>query len=561
MKKIILILSVFLLIGCDDFLDTESKTKKDSSNFPETPDDADQYLTGAYAELTDTYPLQLLFYAGELMSDNCLGGGGSSDTDCKDINNFQSNGKVDRFRNAWKHNYKGIFRCNNLITNMYRISWGESEAELARKSRITGEIHFLRAHYYFDMVRLFERVPLVLTPEPVNLPQATPDELYAQIASDLKLSIESLSDTKYSTEYSELHSGRITKWAAEGMMAKVFLFYTGYYQKETLPLTNGEEITKAQVIDWLVDCIDNSGHKLVDDFRTLWPYSYIQKDYNYVKKNKIGTWVKDGNIETVFSVKYSSIQGSWDDINKRTNQVCLYYGPRSGGPDNYFEATYPLGRGWGQGTVNSKLFEDWPDEDLRKKGSILDITDPIENIWTDPIVPTYYMWGADSQEEETGLWNKKYVPINKDRIAPTNYNIELYGAVSDYQWNNLQDLVIMRFADILLMAAELGAPEAKQYLNMVRQRAGYTDEVEPTLENIMNERRFELAFEGVRYYDLLRWHKTDLLDSNQKNIKVKNQGVDATVTVNFRPETRGFLPIPEAEIALSNNVLTQNQGW
>lgn len=125
----------------------------------------------------------------------------------------------------------------------------------------------------------------------------------------------------------------------------------------------------------------------------------------------------------------------------------------------------------------------------------------------------------------------------------------------------MQDLVIMRFADIMLMAAELGAPKAKQYLNDIRHRAGYTDEVEPTLENIMTERRFELAFEGVRYYDLLRWHRTDLIDSNQNNIAVKNQGEDATLTVNFRPITRGFLPIPEAEIALSNNVLTQNEGW
>lgn len=559
MKNIILIFSILLLAGCEDFLDTKNLTQKDTSNFPETPADADKILTGAYAKLSGTYPLQLLFFSSELMSDNCLGGGGSSDTDCKDINNFTSSGKVDRFRNAWKQNYAGIFRCNSFICNMDRVKWGKSEADIETKNRIIGEAHFLRAHYYFDMARLFERVPLVLITEPVNLPQATPDELYARIASDLKVAVESLPDKKY--DPADLsNSGRATKWAAEGLMAKVFLFYTGYYNKESLPLADGGVVSKQQVSDWLVDCVNNSGHDLVKDFRTLWPYSYV-RDYNYVKKNKIDTWVKDGNIETVFSYKYSSIPASWENLDKSCNQVCLYYGPRSAGPDNYFEATYPMGRGWGQATVNAKLWADWPDEDLRKKGTILNVFDPEEDIWTDQSIPPYYILGADSQEEETGLWNKKYIPINKNRIAPQNYGVELYGAIDDFQRNNLQDLVIMRYADILLMAAELGAPDAAAYLNKVRHRAGYTDNVAPTLENIMKERRFELAFEGVRYYDLLRWHRTDLLDANQKNIEVWNQGIKGTLTVTFRPETRGFLPIPEAEIALSNGILTKNAGW
>lgn len=562
MKRLIIILFALLLVGCEDFLDTENLTKKDSSNYPRTPDEAEAYLVGAYSVLTDTYPLQLLFFAGELMSDNCLGGGGSADTDCKDINSFVSSGKVDRFRNAWKHNYKGVFRCNNLITHFDNVDWGKSDADIARMKRIKGEIHFLRAYYYFDLARLFERIPLVLTTEKVNLPQATPEEIYAQIATDLKIAIENIPDVKYNA--SDLsNSGRVTKWAAEGMMGKVFLFYTGFYEKEDLPLVGeGESVKKDQVVNWLVDCIENSGHDLVDDFRRLWPYSYIQDDYLYVKRNKIGDWVRDGNIESVFAVKYTTTSsGNWDAINRLTNQVCLYYGLRSSGSAGYYEATYPLGQGWGQGTVNSKLWQDWPDEDLRKRGSILDVYDKDEGIWTLEILPQHYLWGASSQEEETGLWNKKYVPIYKDRIAPTNYSVELYKAVDAYQWNNLQDLVIMRFADIMLMASELGAPKAKKYLNDIRHRAGYTDDVEVTLDNIMQERRFELAFEGVRYYDLLRWHRTDLIDANQKNISVKNQGKDGLLTVNFRPETRGFLPIPEAEIALSNDVLNQNKGW
>ncbi|MDR1585789.1 MAG: RagB/SusD family nutrient uptake outer membrane protein [Prevotellaceae bacterium] len=573
MKKFILLsISCLLFAGCEDFLDTESLTKKDSSNFPKTPTDADKLLTGTYAKLTDTYPLQLLYYASEIMSDNCLGGGGISDTDCKNLNTFTTGGRINRLRNTWKHNYSGVFRANLLITNADRIDWGEKENELKEKNRIMGEAHFLRAYYYFDLVRWFENIPLVLTTEPINPPQVHPDEVYARIASDLKLAIESLSSDPF-VPADPVNSGRVTKWAAQGFMAKVFLFYTGFYQQESLPLVDGGSISKQQVIDWLDDCIQNSGHDLVDDFRRLWPYSYRSENtshtvYNYVKKNNIGNWVGDGNIESVFAVKYSSKAnlGDWGEINRRSNQVCLYYGMRISSKvgENYYEATFPWGQGWGQATVNSKLWEDWPDADLRKKGSLLNVMDPEEDIWMDKSMPPAFVFGADGQTEETDFWNKKHMPVNSGNrnLLVKNYNIDLNGAESHYQWNNIQDLVIMRFADILLMAAELGGPNAKTYLNKVRQRAGYIDEIEPTLENIMDERRFELAFEGVRYYDLMRWHRMDLITTNQTNIAVRNQGqAGGVVSVTFRPETRGFMAIPESEIELSGYLLQQNDGW
>jgi hypothetical protein len=571
MKHILFILSFTALLfsSCEDFLDSENLTKKSSENFPLTAADADLLLTGAYVKLADIEPLLLLFYLSEIMSDNCLGGGDRIDTDCKNFNTFHIS-NLNRCRNAWKQHYTGIFRANSVIEGIENVVWENNETGQNEKKRVTGEGHFLRAYYYFDLVRLFENVPLQLTTLGGNPPQASPDATYAQIASDLKIAIENLPADKVSDPV----SGRASKWAAEGYMAKVFLFYTGYYGKEALPLPDESQITKQQVIDWLVDCIENSGHDLAPDFRSLWPYSYRNSEkkntiYNYLTVNNIPEWVGDGNIESVFAIKHTSLDPGWDGLNYKTNQVALYYGLRmpAGNESSYAQATFPFGRGWGQATVNSKLWDDWDDRDLRKKGSILNVLDPDEDILLQSNSgEAVYQYGAGGQTEETGYWNKKYIPINAgNRWAGIfeNYSHQLYAPViQDYQRDNLQDLVIMRFADILLMAAELGAPKAKVYLNRVHQRGIPGEEIEVNLENIMNERRFELAFEGVRYYDLLRWHHEDLITANQTDIPVWNEGVPGeTVSVVFRPETRGFLPIPEAEIDLSGGVLKPNPGW
>ncbi|WP_338424053.1 RagB/SusD family nutrient uptake outer membrane protein [Parabacteroides distasonis] len=142
-----------------------------------------------------------------------------------------------------------------------------------------------------------------------------------------------------------------------------------------------------------------------------------------------------------------------------------------------------------------------------------------------------------------------------------NYSCELYGVTPNFQYNNTQDVVILRFADVLLMGAELGGPKAQAYLDQVRSRVNLPS-VPATLENIKKERLYELAYEGVRYYDLMRWGDLEKeVNRMKKDVPVKTMGVDGTITIQFRKETRGFLPIPEDEIQLSNGSLVQNPGW
>ena len=124
---------------------------------------------------------------------------------------------------------------------------------------------------------------------------------------------------------------------------------------------------------------------------------------------------------------------------------------------------------------------------------------------------------------------------------------------------NMQDDPILRFADVLLMAAELGSTNAQSYMDQIRSRAGLAS-VPPTLDNIKRERRHELAFEGLRYFDLLRWHDAEAAFATATGFTVWTGNVEETYSVTFDPD-KTFLKIPESQIRLSNGTLEQNPGW
>lgn len=547
MKRLFIYMILPLLcMGCEDFLDTENLTKKDNTSFPRTPEDAEAVLNGTYSLLRETDGLSS-FMTSELLSDDRFGGGGPDDKRMHAVDHLM---KVDEnmFGSVWKINYKGIYRSNDLLENMDKITWKNAQ----QRDKIEGQTRFLRAYYYFDLCRMFGAVPLTTSTEPVNKPRAEIDELYALIASDLKTAIEKLPAQKYNPEEnSEL--GRATKWAAEGLLARVYLFYTGYYKKDNLPLSKTQSLSKSDVIAYLDDCIGNSGHDLVSDFRNLWPYGnqYTKKDYPYAKDNDLN-WIGESgeNVETVFAIKFSS-KANWDYPNYN-NELCLYSSLRE--PASA-ENIFPFGIGWGIGTVNSQIWKDWPEKDVRREASVLSVEKELPN----------YGWGADKQMNETGYWQKKYIAINahnKDGEC-VNYSCMFYPEIdSDYQLNNTQDLVIIRFADILLMAAELKKDAAP--MNRVRNRAGL-EPVTYSDEALRNERHWELAFEGLRYYDLLRWGIAGETLSKQNGVAMKDNLVETEMDMSDvakRVEiTKGLLPLPKTQIDLSAGVLKQNPGW
>ena len=205
-------LCVMFLAGCDDFLDTQNLTKKDTSNFPVNETDAFQMVNGIYSIMNRNLadPEEDPFFIFDIASDDRLGGGSQSNIGAQGVDRLM-NSYVNWMNPCWSNRYKGINRANSALETIDNVTEWSSPA---KKEQLLCEIYFLRGYYYFNLAQVFNGVPLVLSTEPQNLPRNTPDEVYAQIASDLKASIEH----GPATRYPDFGIGRVSKWTAEAMM-------------------------------------------------------------------------------------------------------------------------------------------------------------------------------------------------------------------------------------------------------------------------------------------------------------------------------------------------------
>lgn len=563
MKKIVYIVFVVitvLLASCENFLDTESLTQKNTSNYPKTLTDAKQVLAGIYNNLsvTNAAPASSFLFYSELASDDRFGGGGVNDRMFQAEDLLMSSGK-DMYAQFWKDRYAGIFRANTAVQTLGNCSGYTSDDE---KNQIIGEAYFMRALYYYELASLFENIPLLTDPAPENKAQATPDETWSQIISDLKAAITMMPAKKYGTV---AETGHADRWAAQAMMARAFLFYTGFYEKQDVTLPDGSKVTKADVIAWIDDCTANSGYSLVSDFRNLWAYSnrLTKEDYAYTKGKNL-KWVEDDNginPESMFAIKFSKF-ASWGTTIGYSNGYALYLAIRGG---QELGKTFPFGQGWGAGPVNPALWADWSEaepNDMRKVASICKISDEL---------PNYTKGGWADFVQETDFYGKKWSPISSKKSDGSGYwetfEQDMYDYTTvNFQLSNIHDLVLIRFADVLLMQSELKGDATG--MNKVRARSGLPA-VAYSLKALQNERRWELNCEGVRWNDIRRWHIAETELAKQNNQPTLYQGVtDKNSTPNNGggyvaryKATRGFVAIPETQISLSNNVLKQNAGW
>lgn len=552
-------LCVMLFAACDDFLDTDNLTMKDTSNFPVNETDATQMVNGIYSVMNRNLadPEEDPFFIFDIASDDRLGGGSQSNIGAQGVDRLM-NSYVDWMKPLWQQRYAGINRANSALETIDNVKeWSSPE----KKNQLLCEIYFLRAWYYFNLAQVFNGVPIRLTTAAENLPKSTPDEVYAQIASDLKASIEIAPSTKYPA----FGDGRVSKWTAEGMMARVWLFYTGFYNKSELPLAEGGSVSKQQVVTWLEDCIQNSGYGLVSDQRNLWPYTnpYTGRDYKYDLDNGLN-WETDENKENMFAIKMSNKPGWSADSQLRHNRIVEFYGLRKTTAD-----AFPFSvQGYSNGPVCEKLWTDWaadPDYagDYRREGSICDRAVEIPNYKGDPA----------KEVENTNLLAKKYIgceaidPETGQRMLSYGY---FYGSENNRQTGLTQSLVWLRFADVLLMHSELTDGKViyngKSGMNAVRERAKLP-EIPYSLTNLKKERRYELCFEALRWNDLRRWGDVGEKVKNQVGNKITNQGIpgEYAFTNDFMKrysETGGgFFKIPEDQVTLSEGVLEQNPGW
>lgn len=521
----LLLLGMLVTVSCTkDFLDAEPVTEVTDANFYRTPDDAFSALVGVYDGMQAavggvaglSYPV-----ASMVLSDNMYGGTGNADNfafqavDELDISRAPTQANL--YEPLWIAYYRAIYRANVLLSKIDQIDWTEDPGT---RNQIESEARFIRAYLYFQMVKMWGSIPLITTPTSDNLPPASPEEVYSLIAEDLSFAAENIP----AEAYNAVPAGRITKWAAKSMLARVFLYYTGYYsQPDLVGLVN-----KAGALQHLEDVIQNSGHSLLANYAHLWPAA-APNDF-----------AGENNQEIVFSVKFTFTS----DYNGNTdgNHWMVMLGMR--------EFThYPYANGWGV-TVTEELYEAYPAADTRREASVIAVEE--EEIPFDKLA---------NQREYTGYYTKKYTPLATEDGG--SLAVEL--GATDFQIGQFQDFYVIRYSDVLLMAAELGSPNAQAYFDEVRERA-YKDEftsITLTEENLQKERRLEFALEGIRYWDLLRRGIDEAAEELAVSTTVLNGGVEETKVIsaeNIRA-TGGLQQIPSNQITLSDGVLEQNPGW
>jgi len=544
-----LVLATFTIASCS--LDTESKTDMNDETAYRNTEAAEMALIGCYDGWQATVSSEEvgIYMLAEFCSDQAHGGLGFSDAknynalDQFDISVAPSYN--DLFNTDWKNYYAAIFRCNKVIANESVTQW-DAEAD---KCRIIGEARALRAILYFDLTRMFGDVPLMLTPVNENIPRTAASEVFKQIFEDFKYAAANIPADAYPLENRSSNDGRITKYAAEAMMARAYLYYTGYYGTEPDGCTEDE--AKAA----LLDIINNGGYELETNYADLfmpacttdassggtyaWNTTYKGKYYNG------SSYTGDISKEVVLNLKFNDTQDY--NGNADGNTFCVYLGPRTNNATSICIAA-----GWGACPV-TQAFVDTYKNDKRFSTCCWSCKD------------AGFDADVDGTYEYTGYYTRKYAPMCFSDGTRQEVGFNLGSAHQNITY--YQDWTIMRYADVLLMYAEM--TKSLTYLNMVHQRsnpgqtiAAYSD------DELRKERAIEFAFEGVHFWDIMRYEKdgtyaADAIYDAQNGATVQNGGVEAKTSFskeNFTSK-KGLMQIPNTQITLSGGTLTQNAGW
>nr|NQU93310.1 RagB/SusD family nutrient uptake outer membrane protein [Bacteroidota bacterium] len=488
-KNIAFIIVLLITTNCSkDYLDKVPPDSINTANYPTNEKELITVVNGAYQPLQWPKLYNMRMWTSDIMAGNSIvgAGGGSDGIETQDMANFvtatDNAGVLDLWRGPWP----GILMSNIVLDVAPSL-----EIEESIKNRSMGEAYFLRAHYYFILVRYFGDVPLIIKPGTVDtdlFPARVSKVLvYDQIISDLEQAISLLPEK---STYTGDDLGRANKGAALGLLAKVNL--TLGYWSEVVTLTSQ---------------IEAMGFDLNEHYAD---------NFNPAAEN---------SIESLFEVQYAGDGGYnfWSNENQ-ASWTSPFMGPRGSG---FVGGAY----GWNQPT--QEFMDSYEQDDLRK-----DVTALYEG------GPDFDGNTYTASYSLTGFNCRKFlVPLS----------------VSASYDNSPLNFPVLRFADVLLMKAEalneLGQTgEAETPLNKVRIRAGLS-EITSGLNQasfrdaVLHERRMELAFEGQRWFDMIRvnngQYALDFLHSIGKT--------NAT-------EKHLLFPIPQIEID-RNPSLIQNPGY
>lgn len=458
------------------------------------------------------------WFIGDVMSDDALKGGQNvSDMSASyELENFKSNADNQIAEEFYKAQYEGIARCNSSLTYIPSVAC-DSDMNEALKQRLLGECYFLRAYYYFRLVRTFGGVPLSVSVEnddtQWNRARSSADIIYEQIISDLEKA-EARLWNKSKTSGPDL--GRATKGAAQAMLMKVYMYMHDYPNAKKW----GDKFLTDQA----------SEYSLASDYASNFTLS------------------GENNAESIFEIQYANEATSdYSEGNGCTRGTFTQVLTRS-------RSTNMGDEGWGFNKPTHNLYNEYEEADsLRRDASII-LLDSAHIGDQDTYLGTSYL------NRKSGLYN----------ADGTGYTYKLThhtrGPLNSKQY---------RLADFYLLYAEAceetgDATTATTYLNKVRDRVGlppypgYTFKINgveltsPTLkEAIRHERRMELAMEGHRWFDLVRWGvaydvMTAYMAQESDEAKAEMQP--------FIKGVHELLPIPNIE-RQRNNLLDQNPGY
>ena len=591
MKKILLTLvaCLFAFVSCDtvdDMLDTTNYQKADTSSFPQTEKDAEQLVNSPYYTMLELYSgsiFRINLFRRMVASDDVYGGGSLSSKETTAADRLLEPSS-DEDNSPWKSYYKGLHRCNYAIEAITEMDPSLFTGD--NQNWYLGQAYFMRGFFLWELAERYETFPLTLSSEVENMPKASVDEIYEAIASDLTNAIQ-LMPAKYGYSKETNFAGRATKYAAEALMGRVWMFYTGFYKKD-----NMAGVTKQQVISYLEDVANTSVSKfdLEDDPREIWPYSndyssgylYGQDYGTYANKEDIH-WVGNHSKETIWGVSFS-LTNSYS-----YNRLSEWLGFRNSAQKPNADS-YPYAAGSNaNATVNPNVIKEWYEDpdygptDKRFYGSFVATNEKKLRKAYPWIKDDFYVElpnfkGHDSKEiERTLFYTKKYQTMacytdaSKAKMY-SSFFVAINGAVPDKpKTGNKNDAIYIRYADVLLMLDELKGTVTG--MNRLRARAGLAPYDSYSFERLQKERRYEFMTEGMRFNDLRRWYPETAGEIIQKSQdggyleylgKVVPGGYQELPGRSFSQRyalTRGFWMIPETQLGLQEGVLTQNKGY
>ncbi|MBG8553446.1 RagB/SusD family nutrient uptake outer membrane protein [Hymenobacter guriensis] len=392
---------------------------------------------------------------------------------------------------AWRYAYIGANRANAVIANVPGIA-AMSEAN---RNQIVGEAYFLRALHYFNLVRLFGEVPLKTEPvtslDQANSPKASLQAIYALIEADLKKASELMDATR--------RDGRVNKVAAWGLLAKVYL--TQASGKTT----------------------SSPGYEFVGNADAL--YAQAKTYAGNVLSGGAGYGL-DPDLKAIF------------DVDKKN------------GPEHIFAvATDRSGLSEGNFSKLPLMFIPYIDGAVFKLSDSTSVRSGYNHFVTEPAI---YNSFADTDKRKTELIpSKVYIGKKETTLSITGYSRPFTRKYLDPKQVGEQtsaNTPVLRYSDVVLLFAEASGPTAEGYaaINQIRQRAGLPNLTEGLStaafrDAVVQERAWELAFEGNRLFDLRRTHKME-------QVLVQQYGK------TIQPGNSYFYPIPTRETDLNTNL-------